>query len=97
MVGIVADGTTAGDPLLRLRLVTPRIDDTGRRLAQIQPFSLRIERTAGFVRQGLEGLESRNNERGLHISSCHHRIVIITALQQPHSLNLGAQARNTGI
>ena len=99
VVGIVADRPTAGHPFAGVHLIapTPRIDDRGGSLADIQPRTVAVEGAARLRGEGLEGLEARDDEFRLPLGTDHHGMVATPALQGPHGGDLRTEPRRTGV
>ena len=68
------------------------IDDGGRRLAEVQPRAVGIERTALLRRQRLEGLEAGNDELGKHVRPDDDSVSVAVTVQKAGGGHLGGTA-----
>ena len=97
MIGIIADSTFTGHPIVLVYLVFPCINNGRRCITKVESRAVSIERFAGFHRQSLKRLEARNDKGRLHIATHHYHIIKLTALQVAHRLYLGTNPRDAGI
>ena len=93
MVRVVADGTIDQFP----SGVSETQHDGRRGFAEVQSVAGSVERLARRFRQGLQRLEARHNEAGLHLCAHDHHVVETAAEKHPAPLQEGRQAGDAGV